>query len=67
MTTDDDLRAAHERARVSDAYLEGLLEVFRVATLPNTLGRGALLVADFEKLVEHWGLPWPPLPPLPGE
>ncbi len=66
MTTDDDLRAAHERARVSDAYLERLLAGFRHATLSDTVGRGAL-VADLEKLVEHWDLPWPPLPPLPGE
>lgn len=66
MTTDDELRAAHEQARVSDAYLEGLFEVFRGATRPNTLDRGAL-IASLEKMVERWALPWPPLPPLPGE
>jgi hypothetical protein len=64
MTTDDDLRANHERARVADAYLEQLLGVFREATLPDTVDRGAL-VASLEKVVEQWGLPWPPLPPLP--
>ncbi len=45
MTTDDELRAAHEQARVGDAYLESLLEVFRGATLPDTVDRGALVAS----------------------